>query len=136
MECARPSSDKSAIEDITDDCELMADGVPWRLFLETSKYKPLEDIYSYFQHTAHKRPEDFWLKKNNFEQVIYFSERTVFKDGGEKREQNRKKKERRKEEKKQNHGFAIKNKLSSQQVYSTKLVIRECVWRIACVIQG
>lgn len=96
MECARPSSDKNAIEDITDDCELMADGVPWRLFLETSKYKPLEDIYSYFQHTAHKRPEDFWLKKNNFEQVIYFSERTVFKGGGEENKIEKRKKEERK----------------------------------------
>lgn len=105
MECARPSSDKNAIEDTTDDCELMANGVPWRLFLETSKYKPLEDIYSYFQHTAHKRPEDFWLKKNNFEQVIYFSERTVFKGGGE--EENKIEKRKKEERKRKNKTMGL-----------------------------
>lgn len=108
MECARPSSDKNAIEDITDDCELMADGVPWRLFLETSKYKPLEDIYSYFQHTAHKRPEDFWLKKNNFEQVIYFSERTVFKDGGRKENKIGKRKKEERKRKNKTMGLLLK----------------------------
>lgn len=106
MECARPSSDKNAIEDTTDDCELMADGVPWRLFLETSKYKPLEDIYSYFQHTAQKRPEDFWLKKNNFEQVISFSERTVFKGGGE-REENKIEKRKKEERKRKNKTMGL-----------------------------